>query len=570
MAAPSKAPKPLSPGHPFFDRPLFLRAVILGLLSHAATLMLLFFLVRFWNAVLVDKVPWQSRWADMVAFLISGLAGQGFRFFYLRWSARLGRENVARWRSAFWRVLLAAPVVADREKGETAQEGPARVRKVADALEPWFSQFLPQAALAAAVPLLILVLTLLYDPLTALVLAVTGPLMPVFLALIGIKARGRSERQWQTLARLRFVFLESLHGLRTLKIFGRSAQRLQELEVAEKDFRDKTLDVLKTAFLSALVLEWGATLGTAIVAVEIALRLMADRIAFHDGLLVLLWTPEFFRPLRQLGLGFHASLEARTALKDNEALFAGVASGELGGYGANAVDGSVPSPDLPCVLRVEVDGHQVATVSPGNSAVITGPSGTGKTRFLLSSLGLCAAPPGQRTALLPRLPWSSIGWLPQSTALFSGTLRDNLCPHGPLPPDLIFAALERVRLRSLVESLPGRLDYVLEENGRNFSGGERRRLALVRLLLLDRPVWILDEPLAGLDDVSASAVMALLDEESKRRTVLQVSHHVASLARAPQVLFLVEGTVVAVGSHDDLLRENSRYRATVKSLEAAP
>lgn len=570
MAATVKAAKPLSPGHPFFDRPLFLRAVFLGLLSHAATLALLFFLVRFWNAVLVDKLPWQSRWPDMVAFLFSGLAGQGFRFFYLRWSARLGRENVARFRSAFWRVLLAAPVVADREKGETAQEGPARVRKVADALEPWFSQFLPQAALAVAVPLLILVLTLLYDPLTALVLAVTGPLMPVFLALIGIKARTRSERQWKTLARLRFVFLESLHGLRTLKIFGRSRERLHELEVAEKDFRDKTLDVLKTAFLSALVLEWGATLGTAIVAVEIALRLMNDRIAFHDGLLVLLWTPEFFRPLRQLGLGFHASLEARTAVKDNEALFAGVAAGELGGYGGAAASLEVVPAGLASELLVEVDGKTVATVAPGQPAVITGPSGTGKTRFLLSSLGLCATPHGQRTSLSPRLPWSDVGWLPQAPALFTGTLRDNLCPHGSLPPDRIFAALERVRLRSLIESLPGKLDYVLEENGRNFSGGERRRLALVRLLLLDRPVWILDEPLAGLDDVSARAVMSLLDEESKRRTILQVSHHVESLTRASQVLFMVEGAVVASGLHHDLLRDHARYRATVKSLEGAP
>lgn len=554
---------PFSLRRPVFSVPQFVKVAWTGLLGAVASLGVLFFLVRFWEALLVQGLPWKSRWMDLLGILIGVVAGQGLRFFYAQSCTRLGADTAARLRTRFWKRLLAAPVLPSRSEGDTGQEGPARLLKVVDALEPWYSQYLPQAFLAVAVPLLILVLVLVFDPLTGLVLGVTGPLLPVFLALIGIKAKARAEKQWKTLARLRFVFLESLHGLKTLKIFGRSQARLQELEVADTEFRTQTLSVLRTAFLSALALEWTATLGTAMVAVEVALRLMAGSLEFFPGLLVLLWTPEFYKPIRQLGLGFHASLDAKTAFKDNPQLFH-TDSGSKNDSIATGVNAAVQ----PVVLCITSASGKAFPVAPGEPAVLTGPSGTGKTRFLLAYLGHISLENTQ-TSLTPVVPWPQIGWLPQHPVLFEGTVRDNLCPHGEVPETLVWEALEKVGLAQTINTLGGGLNAQVQENGRNFSGGERRRLALARLLILDRPVWILDEPLAGLDTQAAERVLDLLDAESLQRTVLHVTHHRASLLRARRIMFMQNGAIEAVGTHLELLESSAAYGATVRAAEGA-
>lgn len=444
------------------------------------------------------------------------------------------------------------------------QEGPARVLKVADALEPWYSQFLPQAFLAMAVPSSIFCLVLYLDPLTALVLGVTGPLLPLFLALIGIRAKQRAERQWKTHARLRFLFLESLAGLKTLKIFGLSRQRKEELVQADIDFRTQTLRVLRTAFLSALALEWTATLGTALVAVEVALRLLHGHLDFFTGLLVLLWTPEFYKPIRQMGLGFHASLDARTAYKDNSHLFNTL------GPSKNDMNPEVPQGNISgaelCITTSQGAAYQVA---PGLPALLTGPSGTGKTCFILGYLGHFPVKNTQ-TSLLPLLCWEHIAWLPQHPVLLAGPLWDNLCPRGRKPREQVLEALDEVGLSDFIHKLEGGLEAPVQENGRNFSGGERRRLALARLLLLDRPVWILDEPLAGLDSRAAMDVLDWLERESVRRTVIHITHHRQSLQRAKRIFFMQDGEITAVGSHEELLAKNAAYRATVSAAEGMP
>lgn len=542
----------------------FSQVAFWGLLSHGATLVLLLFLVRFLDATIVQGAAWQARWHDLAGFLMGLLVGQGARLRYLRKAAQLGMDATAKLRTSFWTRLLAEPVLPSRDAGDTMQEGPARVLKVADALEPWYSQFLPQAFLAVAVPSLIFCLVLYLDPLTALVLGVTGPLLPLFLALIGIRAKQRAERQWKTHARLRFLFLESLAGLKTLKIFGLGRQRKEELMQADVDFREQTLRVLRTAFLSALALEWTATLGTALVAVEVALRLLNGRLDFFVGLLVLLWTPEFYKPIRQVGLGFHASLDARTAYKDNPHLFntLGPSKNDMN---PEVLQGNICGAEL-CITTPHGTTYQVAPRFP---ALLTGPSGTGKTCFILGYLGHFSAKSTQ-TSLLPLLGWEHIGWLPQHPVLLAGPLWDNLCPRGRKPREQVLEALDKVGLSNFIHKLEGNLETPVQENGRNFSGGERRRLALARLLLLDRPVWILDEPLAGLDSRAAMDVLDWLERESAHRTVIHITHHRQSLQRAQRIFFMQDGEITAVGSHEELLAKNVAYRATVSAAEGTP
>lgn len=545
---------PFSLKQPIFSKAKFGVVLGLGLAAQITTLAFLFFLVRFWNAILINNVHWFDRWLDLIFMLTMILAGQGLRFFYARQSTVLGFQVAADLRQRLWRVLLAGPVLTGREKTDTAQEGPTRVLQVVDALEPWYSVFLPQAALALFVPLGMAVAVLYLDPMTGLVLVITGPLLPLFLALLGIKAKAKAERQWRTLARLRFLFLESLQGLKTLKIFGKGQERLRQLEQGETEFRKHTLDVLRTAFLSALVLEWAATLGTALVAVEVALRLVTDRLDFLTALLVLLWTPEFYKPIRQLGLAFHASLDARTAYKDHPELFAAIDSkpAEL-----QPVRCAVPE------LTINTASGDTYEVKPGQPLIITGPSGTGKTRMLLQYLGLLERPE-LPPILTPSLEWSCMGWLPQQSVFFEGSLWDNLCPHGRIDKEKVWNVIQKVGLTQRIESDSSGLEMRIQELGQNFSGGERRRLALARLLLLDRPLWILDEPLAGLDSESVAMIMDLIETEAQQRTVVMVTHHIESLQRASRVFFLRKGQIEAVGDHAHLCSTHEAYAQTVE------
>ena len=183
-----------------------------------------------------------------------------------------------------------------------------------DQLDPYVAQFLPQAALSLVIPALVLVTVAWLDPLSAVVLAVTGPLMPLFMWLIGSTARMRARQQWKTMARLSARFLDAIRSLATLTVFGAADTEADVLASRGAQFRDVTMAVLRVAFLSALVLELLGTIGVAIVSVEVGLRLLYGHIAFRDAFVVLLLAPEFYRPLRALGAAFHAGLAGREAL----------------------------------------------------------------------------------------------------------------------------------------------------------------------------------------------------------------------------------------------------------------
>ena len=457
---------PLSWKSPFLSRPRLAWTVVLGLLSVLCSLAFYACLVRFVEEAWLGKGPGQGALYWLAGMLIITVAGQGLRFFYAREAASLGRLAAARLREYLWERLSQGPVRALRTGGEPVQAGPDQALRVADALEPWYGQYRPQALLAIGVPLLVLVLVYSQDPWSALVLAVTGPLLPLLLALIGIQAKARGEKQWQSLARLRAFFLESLVGLKTLKLLGLSAQRREELESAEKEFSKRTLAVLRTAFLSALVLEWAAALGTALVAVQVALRLQYGQLEFGAGLFALLCTPEFYKPIRQYGLAFHTALDARNAYKQQGHWF--------------------KSPEAPVIqaecaplpkswsLRLSTGSEEM--LAPGAPLVLTGPSGCGKTTLLLDFLG--EGPGTGKCVLGPPTPWESIAWMPQQPVCWKASLRENLDPHGKHADRALWDALEAVGLAQRVRALPGGLDGMVEEGGRNFSGGERRRLAL--------------------------------------------------------------------------------------------
>jgi len=268
-----------------------------------------------------------SRIALLFAlFQISNLTKMGYEFFIAiflfallhffaqKLSLNLGGAAKKKLRTHFQNKFLNTLPIQDRaQKGMPLQELSLHYMKAADLMEPWYSRFLPSAYIAAVVPIIILFVMFFIDKLTFVILFFTGLLLPLFLFLIGKIAKQKSEEQWQSFSRLRAFFLESLQGYKTIKIFKKVKERERDLEIAESEFSKKTLAVLKTAFLSALVQEWAGSLSIALVAVGLALRLMNGSIEFGTAFLALLLTPEFYRPIRQFGTAFHTAINAKTA-----------------------------------------------------------------------------------------------------------------------------------------------------------------------------------------------------------------------------------------------------------------
>jgi len=259
-------------------------------------------------------------------FQISNLTKMGYEFFIAiflfallhffaqKLSLNLGGAAKKNLRTYFQNKFLNTLPIQDRtQRGMPLQELSLHYMKTADLMEPWYSRFLPSAYIAVALPAIILSVMFFIDKITFIILLFTGLLLPLFLFLIGKIAKRKSEEQWQSFSRLRAFFLESLQGYKTIKIFKKVKEREKDLEIAESEFSKKTLAVLKTAFLSALVQEWAASLSIALVAVGLALRLMSGSIEFSTAFLALLLTPEFYRPIRQFGTAFHTAINAKTA-----------------------------------------------------------------------------------------------------------------------------------------------------------------------------------------------------------------------------------------------------------------
>jgi ATP-binding cassette, subfamily C, bacterial CydD len=435
--------------------------------------------------------------------------------------------------------------------GQQAGELAALSSKGLDALDPYFARFLPQLVLAVAVPVAVLIRVALADWISALVIAVTLPLIPVFAVLVGLQTRARTQRQWRLLARLSGHFLDVVQGLPTLKLFGRDRAQADVIREVTDQYRSATMATLRIAFLSALVLELSAALATALVAVEVGLRLLAGHVSYQTALLVLLLTPEAYLPLRAVGAQFHASMEGVTA--------AGRVCDILGEPLPATLSSAPPlPPDLRHATiqlnavslaydtrqRAAVD-HVSCSIRPGDWIVLTGPSGAGKSSLLALLLRFAAPTEGRITvsqegeggdgadpvdiAGLDLAAWRrQIAWVPQRPHLFEGTVASNIALG---QPDATAADIARAAAAAgaaeFIAALPGGFAAPLGERGSRLSAGQRQRIALARAFLRDAPLLLLDEPVAHLDPITARQIMDTIERLMSGRTVLLVTHRQA-------------------------------------------
>lgn len=423
--------------------------------------------------------------------------------------------------------------------GQRAGELATLTGRGLDALDGYFTGYLPQLVLSVTVPAAVLVTLALGDLASAIIVLVTLPLIPIFGVLIGWQTRTATERQWHRLTLLGGHFLDMVTGLPTLKAFGRARTQVEAVRRMADEHRSATMQTLRIAFLSGLVLELVATLSVALVAVPIGLRLLSGSLTLATALLVLLLTPEAFIPLRNAGSRFHASMEGLTALDHAFRLLAG----------SSQAKASVVEPPL----RIEFRGVTVAyertvaldnvdlTIEPGDRLALIGPSGGGKSTLLSLLLGF-VTPTGGRilvngaelsTVDLKPL----ISWVPQKPHLFAATLADNIALGNP---DASRAAVEAA---ARAAALPHCLDIPLGERGQGMSSGERQRVALARAFLRDAPLLLLDEPTARLDVASEKAVVDATLRLTSRRTALLVAHRPALLGVATRIVRVEGGRV---------------------------
>jgi thiol reductant ABC exporter CydD subunit len=452
-------------------------------------------------------------------------------------------------------ALLAHDVaVGARRSDASARHGESALLSTRglDALDGYFARYLPQVVLAAVVPLVIAVRILAADRLSGIIVAVTVPLVPVFMILVGLASKAAMDRQWTALNRLSGHFLEVLSGLPTLKAFGRSRAQSDVIRRAADAQRRTTMATLRWAFLSALVLELLATLSVALVAVAVGLRLVGGDLALHDGLLALILAPEVYLPLRRLGARYHDAAEGLAATDEvftrlaepvPDAGTIRIPSGRMPGIRLDHV--TVRHGDRGAAVFEDFD----AEFAPGRVTGLAGPSGVGKSTLLHLILGLVTPESGRvlidgrDLADLDLETWRAlIAWVPQKPFLVAGTVAGNirLGRLGASDAEVATAA-ERARL-----DVP--LDRQVGVRGTALSGGQVRRLAVARALVRDAPIILLDEPTEGLDADTEQDVLDVLATELSGRTCVLVTHRAAVERLCDSVLTLGEPRRTLMGA----------------------
>lgn len=525
---------------------------------------------------------------------------------------RAGRVQMMVRERLLHHLLQLGPAYLGRERtGElvvAATEG-------IDRLGPYASRYLPQRLLSIGVPLLIVAVVLPYDWVSALLLVASAPCILLLLVLIGAYTEERTQRQWESLGRLSARFLDAIQGLPTLMVFdGGEKQGRKRVVESSEEFRVQTLGVLRIATISGATLELMTAVAIGLVAATLGVRLLNRGIAFDHAFLVFLLTPEFYRPLRELGAQRHAAMEGVAAARRIMEILSVPAPPASRVHAPasrfHAVESTSPTPPtsrhpagaIELVnlgysylgsTRPALNGVGL-TLQPGTCTALVGASGAGKTTLV--NLLLRFIEPTSGVILLGGVPstlfaideWRArVALVPQQPYLLAGSVRDNICLANPQATDReVRLAAEMAGVHRFVADLPHGYDTPLGERGYGLSAGQRQRLALARAFLKNAPVLILDEPTSALDPESELLVrdgIAQLRSSgspvsdsgppvsgaglpvSDCRIVLIVAHRLNTVLSADQIAVLEDGRVVETGSHLDLLHRGGAYARLLRA-----
>ncbi|MPY17546.1 thiol reductant ABC exporter subunit CydD [Paenibacillus glucanolyticus] len=462
-----------------------------------------------------------------------------------------------------------------------------------DEADSYFSQYMPRMMEAAMIPLLILVVTFTQHANTGFIMLFTAPFIPLFMILVGLKTKNKSEEKYAQLAEFSGTFLDSLQGLVTLKLFGRARHQQQEIERSSLGYRDATMGILKIAFTNTFMLESIVMLSIGIVALELAIQLLVFKsMTFHTAFLVLLLVPEFYSLLKNTGTAFHSGRTSMGAVRKVEQMLEETA-GES--WNANDNEGAGTSEGIDKIIahfdpihmppsleldhlrfRYAPDSFELETgritLGPGEHIAIVGKSGSGKTTLLHLIAGLLK--PASGTVLVNGSPLSQydestwfehVSYITQHPYIFAGTLAENIAigAGGNITRAEIERAAEEAGLAALTAQLEHGFDTFVGEGGRGLSGGEKQRLALARAFLKRPAIILFDEPTVGLDLHTERVLQRSIAKLAKSATMITVAHRFYTIQQADKILYMDRGVLVDAGRHDELLERLPQYAEMV-------
>lgn len=535
----------------------------------------------YFFVTIVDRVFLRGHsFQELIPFLVGLILVLAARALLTYLNGIAGVKMATKVKRDFRRALLnkfsKSPIQASL-KGQSGQKVSVMMDAV-DEIDPYFSRYIPQMIQSTVIPIMILIAVFSQHLNAGLIILVTAPFIPVFMIVVGLKTKKKSEEQMDKLAAFSGKFLDILQGLTTLKLFGRSAQQKQSIQHSSLSFRDATMEVLKIAFLSSLMLEFISMLAIGLIALEVGLQLVVFKnVTFFPAFFVLVLAPEFYLYLKELGSAFHTgrgSMGAAKKVTDELAIEEKPLE-----WGKEPLENGTTPPVIHLKnvgFRYDENSFSLKNIdteiSPYRQVAIVGRSGAGKSTLLNTITGLIRPTEGevlvngQLLLTYQEKDWfDKLSYISQNPYLFSGTIADNIAIGGKAEAtrEEIEQAAEKAGILPLIVSLEKGFDTRIGEAGRGLSGGEKQRIALARAFLKQPTVILFDEPTTGLDLQTERILQASMKELAKTSTVITVAHRLHTIKRADTILFLENGELIAQGSHEELVAAVPEYRNMV-------
>ncbi|MDC0609680.1 cysteine/glutathione ABC transporter permease/ATP-binding protein CydD [Vibrio sp.] len=463
-------------------------------------------------------------------------------------------------------------------KGKPAGAWATLTLEQVENMQDFFARYLPQMSLSVFIPFVILVVVFPINWAAGLIFLITAPLVPFFMALVGIKAADASRKNFKALQRLSGHFYDRLQSMTTIRMFDKTKAESDHLRAASDVFRERTMDVLRIAFLSSAVLEFFTSVSIAVTAVYFGFSFIGELnfgyygagVTLFSGLFILILAPEFYQPLRDLGTFYHAKQQAVGAA-ESIVDFLSLEVEEIK-FGRNSIPNpstiSIEARDLE-VLNPETGSTLVGPVSfklsSSKHTALVGPSGAGKTSLINAILGFM---PYKGELLINGVPmhdldlseWrKQISWVGQNPVLLHGSIRDNVTlGKNNVAEETIKEALDQSFASEFIESHG--MDYLISDRSGGLSVGQAQRLAVARAAIQNGSFWLLDEPTASLDAKSEQLVMQGLDNQTINKTTLLVTHQLAPLKSMDQILVLEDGKIIQSGDFDQLSQAEGVFK----------
>ncbi|WP_432745339.1 thiol reductant ABC exporter subunit CydD [Methylobacter sp. G7] len=510
------------------------------------------------QAIIIDKLPWASLITPFIVlaavFILRSLCIYGHQ----TWGFEAGAQVRASVRQQLFDKFLAlGPAeIKQHQSGELA----AITLEQVDALENYFSRYLPQQMIVGVLPIIMIIVVMPVNWVVGLIFLVTGPLVPIFMALVGMGAASANRSQFLAVARMSGYFLDRLQGLATLKMFGQAARELGNINTIADEFREKTMAVLRLAFLSSAILEFFSAVAVALVAVYVGLGLLgqihfgpAEHISLREALFVLLLAPEFFIPLRQLAINYH---DRAAALGATDAILA-ILEQNADAMITICIDDS-PANTISLIEFNDVSKsygkRQVLTainlhIAAGEKVALVGESGAGKTTLLNLLLGFESVTVGRvllnGQTVNRECAAKAIAWVGQNTYFFHGSIKDNIVLANPDASEQhIIHAAQAAGVTEFSAQLPEGLLTPIGERGYGLSGGQVQRIALARAFLKNADIILLDEPTANLDATNKTLLLDVIDRLFIDKTLIIATHDSAVIDRMKRRIELQQGRLV--------------------------